>query len=453
MAPALGPILTSTPDLPALERAMAAMRADVIKVVTGWGLPGGWTSAARQRLAAMAPSLIVRTVAGDPSAAGPRGDRIPYPYANQVMDEVLAWARHRPDLTIEIGNEPLNGPTPLDPWDYAYHLGETITAIRSLLPRARILAPAFSLNERYTADLPRWLGILAPHIRRCHGVAIHAYSSQELAHGRALASQFAADRPIWLTEVNLAGDMDDRERARRLWALVAGAGLEAALVYHLDASTRPSLAEQGPDHYRLAPETLSQLGLRDEPLAGNPPPAPPRPPVISVPMTRERLTRGRALGPPRVLVLHATAGRFPSDFNWLRQGGGNPPLSPVSCHYYVDKRGAVSQFVADHDTAWHTGASAWSVDGRWTEGSFQGVARLNWLALGIELENKNDARDPYPAAQIDAAVTLARHLVRLYRIPRSQLVRHLDIAPGRKTDPAGFPWLPFVLRVYAQGDG
>ena len=157
-------------------------------------------------------------------------------------------------------------------------------------------------------------------------------------------------------------------------------------------------------------------------------------------MTRQHYQPGRP-GSIRAIVIHATAGRNPSDLAWLRQGGDE--RRPVSCHYYIDKAGQVSQLVQDEDTAWHAGASQWTIDGHNLDG-------LNSVALGIELENLNTGRDPYPAAQILAAIALTRELVQRYQVPRSQLVRHLEISPGRKTDPAGFPWSNFVAQVYAE---
>lgn len=142
----------------------------------------------------------------------------------------------------------------------------------------------------------------------------------------------------------------------------------------------------------------------------------------------------------RMVVLHATAGRWPGDFQWLRQGGSQQ--RPVSVHYYISKAGAIVQFVADNDTAWHAGVSSWVVDGKRVNG-------CNAVSVGIELENLNTGRDPYPQPQLDAALWLVRKLVAQYDVPREQLVRHLDISPGRKTDPAGFPWERFVADVYA----
>jgi hypothetical protein len=146
------------------------------------------------------------------------------------------------------------------------------------------------------------------------------------------------------------------------------------------------------------------------------------------------------IGRIRMVVLHATAGRKPGDLNWLRKGGD--PRRPVSVHYYIDKDGHIVQFVADENIAWHAGVSRWVVDGREVNG-------CNAVSVGIELENLNTGRDPYPTEQYTAALWLTRRLVNKYHIPQEQLVRHLDIAPGRKTDPAGFPWERFVSEVYA----
>jgi N-acetyl-anhydromuramyl-L-alanine amidase AmpD len=161
--------------------------------------------------------------------------------------------------------------------------------------------------------------------------------------------------------------------------------------------------------------------------------------INKVGMTRNHFQPGN---PDRVrmIVMHATAGKAPGDYNWLRQGGSD--TNPVSIHYYIDKAGNVSQMVEDKDIAWQAGRSSWVVDGRVVNG-------CNPVSIGIELENRNTGRDPYPQAQYDAALELVRELVARYNIPRRQLVRHLDIAPRRKTDPAGFPWERFVAQVYA----
>jgi N-acetyl-anhydromuramyl-L-alanine amidase AmpD len=169
-------------------------------------------------------------------------------------------------------------------------------------------------------------------------------------------------------------------------------------------------------------------------------------------MSRPRYTPGRALGAPRVLVIHATAGSYPGDRNWLHKGGGEPPLSPVSCHYLVAPDGWTVQLVKEGDTAWHTGAAAWPVDGALMQGSHKGVARMNHVSIGIELSNLNTGTAAYPARQVQAAVDLARAIVRRWNIPPAQMVRHRDISPGRKTDPAppALDWEAFRRAVYAE---
>jgi len=162
--------------------------------------------------------------------------------------------------------------------------------------------------------------------------------------------------------------------------------------------------------------------------------------IESVPMTREHLTRGRAGGGIRCIVMHATAGTWPGDFEWLRQGGST--AAPVSCHYLISPDGSrVVQFVADHDTAWHAGSSGWTIDDVFRSG-------LNVWSIGIELSHSNRPSQPHDPRQISAAVELCRMLAQRYDIPRSQLVRHVDISPGRKTDPAALPWPQFVDDVY-----
>jgi N-acetyl-anhydromuramyl-L-alanine amidase AmpD len=149
-------------------------------------------------------------------------------------------------------------------------------------------------------------------------------------------------------------------------------------------------------------------------------------------------TNGRSI---RMVVLHSTAARGKGDFNYLRRGG--EPGRQVSIHYYIAKDGTVSQMVPDKDIAWQAGKSRWKVDGQMVEGS------VNPISLGIELENLNNGKDPYPEAQYQATLWLVKQLVTKYNIPRSQVVRHLDISPGRKNDPRGFPWERFVAELFA----
>ena len=137
--------------------------------------------------------------------------------------------------------------------------------------------------------------------------------------------------------------------------------------------------------------------------------------------------------PITILVIHATAGAFGGALSWLRN-----PQSQVSAHYLISKSGRIVQLVREHDVAWHAGNSAWA-----------GLTNINRYSVGIELENANTGRDPYPVPQWHAAVALSRAIVQRHQIAPNNLVRHLDISPGRKTDPAGLPWSVFRSAVFA----
>lgn len=101
----------------------------------------------------------------------------------------------------------------------------------------------------------------------------------------------------------------------------------------------------------------------------------------------------------------------------------------VSAHFFIDRGGALTQFVPLGARAWHAGVSRW-----------QGRERCNDFSVGIELEGC-DTR-PFEDAQY---ATLARLLAELFaRLPalgRERVVGHSDVAPGRKTDPGPcFDW-------------
>jgi N-acetylmuramoyl-L-alanine amidase len=135
-----------------------------------------------------------------------------------------------------------------------------------------------------------------------------------------------------------------------------------------------------------------------------------------------------------MLVLHATVGSARSALAWLTN-----PAARVSAHYLIDKGGRIYQLVADERAAWHAGRASW-----------QNETAINEMSLGIELENANNGRDPYPEAQLAALVELARAKVTQYAIAPHMVTRHVDVAlpRGRKSDPAGFPWQAFLAQLF-----
>lgn len=100
----------------------------------------------------------------------------------------------------------------------------------------------------------------------------------------------------------------------------------------------------------------------------------------------------------------------------------------VSAHYLLGKDGARYQLVEDRKRAWQAGAGSWGP-----------VHDVNSVSIGIEIDN--NGQEPYPDAQIDSLLTLLDDLCTRWKIPRTQVIGHADLAPGRKPDPGAlFPW-------------
>jgi N-acetylmuramoyl-L-alanine amidase len=141
------------------------------------------------------------------------------------------------------------------------------------------------------------------------------------------------------------------------------------------------------------------------------------------------------------LILHYTAIDWPASVRALTKAG-----SGVSAHYLVrDQPAEVYQLVDENHRAWHAGASYWA-----------GNQNLNSASIGIEIVNLGftDAPDgsrlryPFPQAQIDQVIALAKDIVARNHITPDHVLGHQDIAPGRKQDPGPlFPWKQF----YAAG--
>lgn len=95
----------------------------------------------------------------------------------------------------------------------------------------------------------------------------------------------------------------------------------------------------------------------------------------------------------------------------------------VSAHFFIRRNGEIIQFVSCNQRAWHAGVSEW-----W------GKNRCNDFSLGIELEGSDSV--PFADVQYKKLQYLTRRLQRHY--PIKQIVGHVDVAPGRKTDPGPF---------------
>lgn len=101
----------------------------------------------------------------------------------------------------------------------------------------------------------------------------------------------------------------------------------------------------------------------------------------------------------------------------------------VSAHLLIKRTGEINQFVPFHKRAWHAG-----------ESSFRDQTRCNDFSIGIELEGTDDV--PYELCQYYQLSKIIKLLIKTYpAIQHDRIVGHVDIAPGRKTDPGpSFDW-------------
>ena len=110
----------------------------------------------------------------------------------------------------------------------------------------------------------------------------------------------------------------------------------------------------------------------------------------------------------------------------------------VSAHFFINRNGAITQFVSCLDRAWHAGVS-----------KFGDRDSCNDFSLGIELEGVDD--QAYSDAQYQNLNLLVNELTKHYpMITATRICGHSDIAPDRKTDPGpAFIW----QRLQAKHDG
>ena len=131
-----------------------------------------------------------------------------------------------------------------------------------------------------------------------------------------------------------------------------------------------------------------------------------------------------------VIVVHGTVGT--DSRRYLQRGGELRDGSDrkVSIHVLLDKAGRRWRMVDDARVANHAGYATLTIGGRTY--SPQGRS-VNVVSLGVELENLQNGRDPYPDEQLLGL----GHLINDWRGHYGPLpvVRHADIDPTRRSDP------------------
>lgn len=168
-------------------------------------------------------------------------------------------------------------------------------------------------------------------------------------------------------------------------------------------------------------------------------------PITQCPAHPSNYRYGRALGPPRLLVIHTMQGTAKGTAAWFAQDHHAAGQGASSAHYGVTAAGEVLQFVDEHDTAFHAGNS-----------------EVNALSVGIELEGDCAKPDNFTPAMIAALLELAHDLCDRYGIPvaRATVMGHCDVpdaraghrgelgGAGHHTDPGPyFPWRDFLIAL------
>jgi N-acetylmuramoyl-L-alanine amidase len=108
------------------------------------------------------------------------------------------------------------------------------------------------------------------------------------------------------------------------------------------------------------------------------------------------------------------------------------PASQVSAHYLIAEDGRIYELVPESRRAWHAGISNWASE-----------RDMNSVSIGIELVHPGleGGMPAFPEAQIEAVTSLCLDISQRYKIPKTRVLAHSDIAPDRKSDPGEiFPW-------------
>lgn len=266
----VGVILTHVDQLGQLDDCLTRARLNTLKVVTAWGVAGGWTTASRE-WAARVPTLIVRTVAGDPSyARSPGPSPFPMPEAKLIAAEIAPWYAVRPNIWVELGNEPdVDSPDDDFIWRYRFYLGQTVSTLHTIFPQAKLIAPGLMGGPR--AD--RFADVAGDVFGMCDAMAVHAYeyysfTARNVARTKALENNLARTRrysqgkPLWLTEVGIndtkvTTPKDKGQRYLRLME-TCKADVIGATYYHL--TTKP--IDQDQAAYASTDELERELGKR-----------------------------------------------------------------------------------------------------------------------------------------------------------------------------------------------
>ena len=103
----------------------------------------------------------------------------------------------------------------------------------------------------------------------------------------------------------------------------------------------------------------------------------------------------------------------------------------VSSHYLIGQNGSVYALVNEHDRAWHAGQAYW-----------QEFYDINSISIGIELDyNPYGKNNKFSLNMLTSLKKILIKIQKKYKISKSNILGHSDVAPYRKIDPGkNFPW-------------
>jgi hypothetical protein len=136
--------------------------------------------------------------------------------------------------------------------------------------------------------------------------------------------------------------------------------------------------------------------------------------------------RGEVFG----YILHATAGN--NSLWYLAEGAAIDGRLVCSDQLIPKEPGIIYQMTPPGFYPWHAGPETWN-----------GFEHLNQQFMGIEIENRNDGKDPYTEAQyVSVAASWAYRAAERHLLDRN-VTLHRITAPTRKTDPKGWDMARF----------
>lgn len=102
----------------------------------------------------------------------------------------------------------------------------------------------------------------------------------------------------------------------------------------------------------------------------------------------------------------------------------------VSSHYVIDREGIIYSLVNEKNISFQAGKSSLP----------DGTTAVNTCSIGIELMCSKE--DSPTKEQLKSLINLVKDIQSRYKI--QYVLRHSDIAPGRKTDPWNMEWDDFL---------